>query len=101
MKRSNGSKNFQKYFLYVSTSLLESRIAFRFIELVTSYLQFFYLIIFTTPNCVFCELYADSATRMLPLLFYCSFILFDCFDKILTRVKYLSVESRNTQKQKF
>ena len=29
------------------------------------------------PNCAFCEMWAVSATRMLPLFYFCSFMFFD------------------------
>ena len=39
------------------------------------------------PNCVLCELLADSAARMLFLFFFSSFVFFDCSDKTLTCLK--------------
>ena len=41
----------------------------------------------TRPKCALCELWADSAARTLPLIFFCSFIFFDHSDKILTYLK--------------
>ena len=35
------------------------------------------------PNCAFCEMWAVSATRMLPLFYFCSFMFFDRSDEIL------------------
>ena len=39
------------------------------------------------PNCAFCALQADSATRTLILFFFCSLLFFDRSDKILTCLK--------------
>ena len=44
-------------------------------------------IFITRANCIFWEMYADSATRTLPLFFFRSFIFFDRSAKILTCLK--------------
>ena len=46
-----------------------------------------FLYIWNCMKCAFCALSADSATRTLPLFFFCSLIFFDGSEKTLTCLK--------------
>ena len=53
-------------------------------QYISFFLCFFFAFFHYDENSAFCELLADSTTRTFPVFFFCSFIFFDCSDKILT-----------------